>query len=99
MGSTNGILDALTNHKVVLTATQSQVLLQLISDLKRLAIWEHAALKQAITVSLEAHNLKFNELAMPIRVALTSTNSAPGAVDLLELLGPSVAIHQLSNYL
>lgn len=65
--------------------------------LEQTARWETEALEAATRELAERQNVKFGQLAQPMRAALTGSNVSPGIFEVLELLGREESLARLKD--
>jgi glutamyl-tRNA synthetase len=60
--------------------------------------WNSKLLKEFINTYCEKSNLKFRDIGIPLRIALTGSTSSPSIVDIMEILGEHQTLDRLNIY-
>ena len=58
--------------------------------------WNSKLLKEFINTYCEEKNLKFRDIGIPLRIALTGSTSSPSIVDIMEILGEHQTLDRLN---
>ena len=58
--------------------------------------WNSKLLKEFINTYCEESNLKFRDIGIPLRIALTGSTSSPSIVDIMEILGEHQTLDRLN---
>jgi len=80
-----------------LNAAAADSMSTLAGKLEALAEFTEANIEQAFASTLEEHKLKMNELAQPVRVALTGSTVSPGIHDVIAVLGKGRSVARLTQ--
>ena len=59
--------------------------------------WNSELLKEFINTYCKEGNLKFRDIGIPLRIALTGSTSSPSIVDIMEILGEHRTLDRLNN--
>lgn len=86
-------------HDRELRPAQQAALQAVARKLMQLQPYNHDMIKACIAQQVAVHALSMAELAMPIRIALTGSSSAPAVVDLLLLFGPDESARRITALL
>ena len=57
--------------------------------------WHHESLNEFISSYCEENNLKYRDIGLPLRIALTGSTSSPSIVHIMEILGKQKTIDRL----
>ena len=58
--------------------------------------WNSKLLKEFINTYCEENSLKFRDIGIPLRIALTGSTSSPSIVDIMEILGEHQTLDRLN---
>jgi glutamyl-tRNA synthetase len=75
------------------------VLTEVLNGLNGLPAFDLTNLETLLRALSEKHTLKFQEIAQPIRVAITGTTVSPGIFETMELLGKEKVVTRIQNAL
>ena len=71
------------------------ILSKLENELSKQEGWDKDSISQALNKFCEKNELKFKQIGMPLRVALTGTLNAPGVSELLLMYGKNEALNRI----
>ncbi|MDA9702909.1 hypothetical protein N9U70_00045 [Paracoccaceae bacterium] len=61
--------------------------------------WDSKLLSEFINTYCEESSLKFRDIGIPLRIALTGTTSSPSIVHIMEILGEHQTLERLNIYI
>ena len=62
-------------------------------------IWNSECLNEFINTYCKQNNLKFRDIGVPLRIALTGSTSSPSIVHIMEILGEKNTLDRLNLYI
>lgn len=86
--------DVIAQH---ITADTKNHLSELILELSLIKTWHANAIKNTMKNIIKKYNLKFAELAQPVRIALSGNTSSPSIDLIMELLGANTTCNKLQR--
>ena len=86
--------DGLKKH---LSPVLLMILTEFKDDLSRTDDWNAIFIKELIQTTIKKHNLKFPNLAMPLRLAITGGTNSPSIDLVLDALGKDESIKRIEN--
>ncbi len=81
------------------TAESKAILLELSHLLNTIEIFTKENLEKNLKEFANQKQIKFNQLALPLRLALTGSTVSPGIYDVLTILGKEIVLHRINCFL
>ncbi|MBI2343044.1 MAG: glutamate--tRNA ligase [Deltaproteobacteria bacterium] len=82
-----------------LDADGQRILQAMTPMLHSVETWNADALKETFSALQARENVKFLQVAQPLRVALTGTTTSPGIYDVLTIMGKTTVLHRIEQAL
>lgn len=86
------ILQNIKNNQKIMLGLQ-----KLLTELKNLEFWDAANIYTILKSTAEISNLKFSELAIPLRIITTGKDKTPSIDKVLELIGKQKVLNRIIN--
>ncbi len=86
-----------SKKKALLENENRKVLFQFVSTIKSTKLtWDHESLNEFINTYCRENNLKYRDIGVPLRIAITGSTSSPSIVHIMEILGKERSLERLN---